>query len=732
MNLAGIETANLTGGASANTFTVSGWTGHGTITGGGGSDTIAATKDANFTLTDSSLGTSDGMTLALLAIGTANLTGGASANSFDVSGWTGAGTLDGAGGSDTVVASDDTDFTLANGSLARGGATTLTLANIEAAALTGGASNNSFTVSGWTGTGAITGAGGSDTIVAVKDANFTLTDPSLATTDNMILTLAGVGTANLTGGPGVNTFDVSLWTGGGTLDGAGGGDTVIANDNVDFTLTNASLSRTGGAADLTLANIEAANLTGGSGDNNFTVSSWTGIGTITGGGGTDTITAVKDANFTLTDTSLATSDHMSLTLSGIKVANLTGGAGANSFDVSGWTGGGTLDGQGGSDTVVATDNTDFTLTNTSLARTGSTVLTLANIENANLTGGAGNNTFTVSGWTGGGTIAGGGGSDTVVAVKNADFTLTDTSLVTSDGLNLALNAIHTANLTGGAGDNTFTVSGWSGLGMLDGGGGSDTVAATKDNSNLVLTDALLYSTRDLMQLTLTNIGSANLTAGAGDDVLDGWGFHGNLTLNGGAGNDKLIAGHGVNLLKGGVMADVFFLSGQSITDELVPSQDGLTNVVINGLQQRDRIDYSAASGPKGVTVNLSKVNVQQTVNNNLNMQTKGLLKLDGLFNDLVGSKFVDKLTGNKLVNIIVGNGKADTLAGNGTPTRKADYLFGAVGSHFTRPLPGEIDVRSSGKSPFPASPSVTVPQAILDIIARAPLTDPVDPFLKKA
>ena len=31
---------------------------------------------------------------------------------------------------------------------------------------------------------------------------------------------------------------------------------------------------------------------------------------------------------------------------------------------------------------------------------------------------AGNNTFTVDGWTGGGTLSGGGGSDTVIATKN--------------------------------------------------------------------------------------------------------------------------------------------------------------------------------------------------------------------------------------------------------------------------------------------------------------------------
>ncbi len=148
---------------------------------------------------------------------------------------------------------------------------------------------------------------------------------------------------------------------------------------------------------LTLANIEAANLTGGAGNNLFTVTGWTGTGTITGGGGSDTITATKDVNFAIADASLATGDGMNLGLSGIGTATLTGGASANSFDVSGWTGAGTIDGAGGTDTVVASNNSDFTLTNTSLARTGTTTLTLANIEAATLTGGVGANTFTVSG-----------------------------------------------------------------------------------------------------------------------------------------------------------------------------------------------------------------------------------------------------------------------------------------------------------------------------------------------
>lgn len=71
---------------------------------------------------------------------------------------------------------------------------------------------------------------------------------------------------------------------------------------------------------------------------------------------------------------------------------------------------------------------------------------------------AGANTFTAGGWTGGGSLTGGDGSDTVVAGKDADFTLTNTALSAGDGLDLTLAAVEVANLTGGAGNNTFTGS----------------------------------------------------------------------------------------------------------------------------------------------------------------------------------------------------------------------------------------------------------------------------------
>ena len=65
---------------------------------------------------------------------------------------------------------------------------------------------------------------------------------------------------------------------------------------------------------------------------------------------------------------------------------------------------------------------------------GSGTTTFTNIAAVSLTGGTSNNSFDVGAWTGNPVqINGGGGSDTLVSKDNTDFTLTDTSLARSDG-----------------------------------------------------------------------------------------------------------------------------------------------------------------------------------------------------------------------------------------------------------------------------------------------------------
>jgi hypothetical protein len=213
----------------------------------------------------------------------------------------------------------------------------------------------------------------------------------------------------------------------------------------------------------------------GSGGDTFDLSGFSHAATVDGGtGAANTLLATKDvARFTLADNELQTSDGMDVRLAHFGMADLTGGALASTFDVSGWTGTGTLNGGGGQDTVVANANASFTLADSALDRTGAGRLALEGIHNADLPDSGGSHAFDVGGWTGSGTLTGDTGkTDTVVATKNAaSFTLADRNLGTSDGMSLNLSNLTRAQLTGGPGNTAFDVSGWTGTGSLDGGGG---------------------------------------------------------------------------------------------------------------------------------------------------------------------------------------------------------------------------------------------------------------------
>jgi hypothetical protein len=339
----------------------------------------------------------------------------------------------------------------------------------------------------------------------------------------------------------------------------------------------------------------------------------------------------------------------------------------------------------------------------------------------------------------------------------------------------ASGAIQTANLTDTAGGHSFTVTGWTHGGSLASQGASDTVvyADTITNSDVpvkitttgktgttttiysigvVLTNSLLYSSNS-MSLELSNIGTVNLTAGTGGyEVLDGSHYTGNLTLTGspgttGVNNDTLIAGLGVNTLIGGVQADRFVLTGFSISDTLTPSIDSVNGVTA----QRDLIDYSARlySTAKsefnkiGVVVNLGIIGTTQAVNStstNPAVEAEGSLTLTGLFDDLIGSKYKDRLTGNALTNEIYGDGgPGDSLAGGGVPPPAAhkpdnhDFLIGNGSTAFVPPKrgSGEIDSRfRSGTSPFPKILPIIVPEAIFTEVQTG--FQVADPFVQAA
>jgi Ca2+-binding RTX toxin-like protein len=292
--------------------------------------------------------------------------------------------------------------------------------------------------------------------------------------------LAGVERAQLFGSPNADRIDASAFTRGGVLLNGEGGDDTLRGGNRNDTLR------------------------GSLGDD-----------TINGRAGIDLLLEFSDTSYTLSNDSLLGATDTN-TLIQMERARLTGTSSDNVFLVSGWRRPATLNGDGGSDKVVSTNNANFVLSNNRLTRSGSASIALLSIERAELTGGPGSNTFTVSGWTGNATLSGGmGGLDTVVAASNAaDLFLTDAVLTKSTGGVFNLVAIDRARLKGGTGQNTMDATGFTRAVTLSGGGGNDTLRGGSGNDRLL--------------------------GGGGNDRLDGNG--GSDTLNGGSGIDTAFDG----------------------------------------------------------------------------------------------------------------------------------------------------------------------------------------------
>ena len=147
------STLSVTDANGSHSFDVSGWNGTGSLTNTGGTtDTVTSSKSASYTLADALLTATGGLSVALSGISMANLTDTGGGHSFDVSGWNGTGSLANTGGTtDTVTASKGADFTLGNAALAAG-TMNLSLSGIGMANLTDAGGGHSFTVSNWTGT----------------------------------------------------------------------------------------------------------------------------------------------------------------------------------------------------------------------------------------------------------------------------------------------------------------------------------------------------------------------------------------------------------------------------------------------------------------------------------------------------------------------------------------------------------------------------------------------------
>jgi Ca2+-binding RTX toxin-like protein len=474
----------LTGGNNDDTIT--GGLGNDTINGGLGTDTVSegevnGAAPVTMTLTDSSLTGTFG-TDSLSSIEGATLTGGFGNDTIDASAATIPVTLaSGPGqagdGLDTLIGGAGADHLIGGG-----GCCLLP----EGDTFTGGPGNN-----------VIDGSRGGSNRIVESGGSFTLTNSSLtgAVTDS----LSGIAAATLTGSSGNDTIDVSTFTlGPATLNGGGGNDTLkgsSGNDTLD-----------GGPGTDTLQ--------AGGGDD--TLTGGTGSDQLDGGSGTNTLVESGDVDFSLTDGSLSSASG-SDSLVSIQRATLTGGPGDNTINGSGFSGVETFDGSGGNDVLTSGSGggtfTGGPGNDTVNGGAGPDTLSGGAGDDI-LSGGAGGDTLnggddndTLTGGPGTDSLDGGAGTDRVVE-SGASFTLQNAALI-GGGSSDSVASIESATLTGTSGDDVLNASaftngpvtlnglagndqlfGGSGDDILDGGTGADAFDAGAGNDTIRTQDGV--------------------------------------------------------------------------------------------------------------------------------------------------------------------------------------------------------------------------------------------------
>ena len=381
-------------------------------------------------------------------------------------------------------------------------------------------------------------------------------DPSIASN----LTIAGEA--------GDDTLDAAAMTDPVTLTGGSGDDSLIGGSSDDAINGQAGddvvLGQDGD--DTLLGGSGRDRLDGGNGSDRLRAQGYSGdtlVGSggsdlLSGGDGTDHVTAQGDADVTLTDSQLTVGTDTHQLADDIERAVLTGGAGDNTIDAAAFTGNATLSGGDGGDTLTGSAGVttlqesldqDLTLTNSQLV--GNDTDSLVNIDRAKLVGGAADNQFDASDFTGPVTLRGSAGNDTMIGGAEDD---------------LIFGGTGDDRIEAGAGNDD--VQAGSGHDTIDGGDGDDSIRAAAGNDSVVGA-----SGND----TLNGAnGRDTVEGGTGDDAISG--LNGSDLLSGGTGNDTLVAGTGNDTIAGGDDDDLL-LAGDG--NDSVSGDNGLDTLAGN-------------------------------------------------------------------------------------------------------------------------------------------------------
>ncbi|MCG9760795.1 Ig-like domain-containing protein, partial [Pseudoalteromonas sp. Isolate6] len=629
------ESFTTINGAGTNQFTLSSADGDGTISGDADIETYVLGAGFTFTLGGASQ----------------NVTGSSSADTVVTGTVTATGTLAGSGGTDVLQLSNGASIAGATVSgfetltLDANAAVTMTEAQHDAFSTVNGSATESITISA--ATDGLTAASAIETYV-------------LGAANSITLSAAG---QNVTGSSGNDTVNIGALTATGTLNAAGGTDTLSMSSGASIagaTVSNfenltlasgATVSMTASqpalfGGTITAAGTETINI---SGDGDFTTlanvesfsvgDSSTNSRTITVGAAGTSVTASSSTDAvtfnvgTLSYTGTLTGDATTAdTLSMSSGANISGGTLANIVNLTLASGAsvtmtpeqnatftGTVT-AAGSETITISGDGDFTTltgietysvnddsTNTrTITVTNASATIDATVSNDAITfdiAGSAFNGSLVGDPTTGDTVSASDGAD----VSSGGFTNIGT-LSLSSGATVAIDAANVANnfttaITGAAGSET--------LKLMDGGTFNFTNTSVSEIENLAI------GTNNIFTITLTDnfdsngnsvtisnaagfalAGGITLNASAlsGDTInMTATDFDGNDTITGGSGSDTIRPGGGTDSMTGNAGNDNFVgdasdLNGDTITDLSVGdiitinSVTGLTtsNVRFNG------------------------------------------------------------------------------------------------------------------------------------------------------
>ena len=276
------------------------------------------------------------------------------------------------------------------------------------------------------------------------------------------------------------------------VSGGNGSDSLFVS-SVAGASTNWTISRDNGGdvAGVLFANIET--LRGGGGDDSFAILPSGSIARLEGGGGRDVL------DYSAFETTVSVNLKAQ---SGTGVGSLVG-----ILVVRGGSGADQLTGNGGNELLIGGNGNDT------------------------LDGGEGNDTLT--GGLGQDVLIGGAANDCVTETRDVDITVTNSSLAFDGVVEDTLINVEKVVLSGGSSANVIDASAFSGVAMLVGDDGNDTL--------------------------MGGAGADSLDGGAGNDLLIGG--SGNDSMSGGAGEDVFEDAPANNSLNGGAGFDTFRFSG---------------------------------------------------------------------------------------------------------------------------------------------------------------------------